>query len=240
MKMWRMSLIIVAFVAIATFADLPVSTANAESLPKVLGTTDVPGSSNLWLAGMPDGTTADENDIAPDESPVLVSGLVSSAGAWVEFSEASGLVGNNATVTKVGPEGNLGEIANHWTGTEHGKAGLTAPINSLIGVFLDSSIPSGTAPAALDFTSAASRNYLELYPALRQPFWIGDGSNGDSSLQKVFLPAGATRLFLGTLDGHDWYNNTGEFSVVVTQVPEPATLGVLLIGSLALLRRRGK
>ena len=215
------------------------SSASAESLPKVLGTVAVPGTSNLWLAGMPDGTTAFENDVAPGESPVLVSGLITSSGTWVEFSEASGLVGNNATAAKAGPEGNLGEIENHWAGTEHAKSGLTAPINSLIGVFLNSSVPSGAAPAALDFTSAGSRNYLELYPALRQPFWIGDGSN-DSAVQKVFLPTGATRLFLGTQDGHDWYDNAGEFSVVVTQAPEPATLGLLLIGGLALLRRRRK
>ena len=214
------------------------SMARAESLPKGLGTVDVPGTSNLWLAGMPDGTTAARDDIAPNQSPVLVSGLLSTPVSWVEFSNASGLVRRGDAYPFAGPEGNLAVILGH--ASEHGKSGLVCPINGLIGVFLDSSVPSGAVPAVLDFTTEASRNYLTLYPSLRQTFFVGDGSNGDGVRQKVFLPAGATRLFLGPLDGVDWYNNAGAFSVVVTQVPEPATLGLLLLGSLALLGRGRK
>jgi len=213
-----------------------VSGAGAESLPKVLGTIDVPGTSNPWLAGMPDGTTAHRDDIAPDQSPVLVTGLFSTLGSWVEFSDVNGLVRRGDAYPFTGPEGNLAVIIGR--GPEHGKSALTAPINALIGVFLDASVPSGAEPVALDFTTEASRNYLELYPSLRQPFWIGDGATSEGTHQKIFLPAGTTRLFLGTMDGSDWYNNAGAFSVVVTQVPEPATLALLGLCGLGLLRRR--
>jgi hypothetical protein len=53
---------------------------------------------------------------------------------------------------------------------------------------------------------------------LKQVFFIGDGLAGDLGGQLVIAPPGATRLYLGTMDGGGWFNNTGEFSVSVTQV----------------------
>jgi hypothetical protein len=35
----------------------------------------VPGTSDPWLAGMPDGTMASGSDVAPAQSPILVTGL---------------------------------------------------------------------------------------------------------------------------------------------------------------------
>jgi hypothetical protein len=51
--------------------------------------TVVPGHSNPYLAGMPDGAS-DGSDSAPDESPVLVSGLVLTPGAQLSFINAVG------------------------------------------------------------------------------------------------------------------------------------------------------
>ena len=52
--------------------------------------------------------------------------------------------------------------------------------------------------------------------------------------QSFFIPADATRLFLGTMDGFGWFNNVGSLTVTVndhiTAVPEPATLGLMTIG----------
>jgi hypothetical protein len=54
----------------------------------------------------------------------------------------------------------------------------------------------------------------------RPIFFIGDGLTSDSNAgffdgeqQSFIVPSGATRLFLGTVDGEGWYNNTGSFSV---------------------------
>jgi hypothetical protein len=37
------------------------------------------------------------------------------------------------------------------------------------------------------------------------------------------VPEGATRLFLGTMDGHEWANNLGQFTITV-HVPGGITL----------------
>jgi len=122
---------------------------------------------------------------------------------------------------------------------------VTAPINSLVGVFLDDTQPSlSSAPGALDFTG--NLNFSTLNPSLRQVFFIGDGQAG-SLTQQFFVPTGATRLFLGTMDGYQWANNSGAFTLdvnyVTAAVPEPETYALMLAGLGAVAwfsrRRRG-
>jgi hypothetical protein len=81
------------------------------------------------------------------------------------------------------------------------------------------------------------QGYSTISPQLKQPFFIGDGKAGTVQ-QTVIAPAGATRLFLGSMDGSGWFNNTGSFSVDAT--PEPGSASLLLIsaGLLSLRRRR--
>jgi hypothetical protein len=125
----------------------------------------------------------------------------------------------------------------------------------LAGVFLTDNEPTAPAPASLDFSSTAiGRSFSELSPLLQQTFYIGDGLTGEGSgsVQNFWVPDGATRLFLGIVDGAyfvggpDYYdNNAGAFSATfeVTTVPEIDPTGLasvisLLVGSLALLERR--
>jgi hypothetical protein len=125
----------------------------------------------------------------------------------------------------------------------------------LAGVFLTDAAPSTPAPASLDFSSTAlGTTFSELSPLLQQTFYIGDGLTGEGtgSVQTFWVPDGATRLFLGIVDGAyfvggpDYYdNNDGAFSATfeVTTVPEidPTALASvisLVVGSLALLERR--
>jgi hypothetical protein len=208
----------------------------------------VPGTSDPWLAGMPDGSIDPATDeypasSAPGQSPVLVSGILISPGIAYSFS-GSGAVSNDPYKPQYGLDGNLYDIVPHAAGAQNGIAGLTAPNSALIGIFLGPGQPDlGVAPSALDFTSSASRDYLTLYPVLQQPFFIGDGLTSQADIQQVVAPTGATRLFLGTMDGVDWSNNTGAFTVEVEVVPEP---GVASLASIALLslwcgrRRRWK
>lgn len=186
----------------------------------------VPGTSNPWLAGMPEGTTADEGDVAPNQSPVLVGGIKIVPGARLTFSANGGVA--------FGPGGPLsppdGQSAfgRHRIGIEHGISDIQAPWNSLVGVFLDDSQPSSSpAPGPLDFGSVNSRNYSTLSPQLKQVFFIGDGRNSTGGAQTVTIPPGATRLFLGTMDGYGWNNNPGAFLVLVATLPVvslPATV----------------
>ena len=126
----------------------------------------------------------------------------------------------------------------------------------LAGVFLDDNDPiNATAPASLDFSSTSlGRSFSSLAPELQQTFYIGDGLTGEGSgsVQNFWVPDGATRLFLGLVDGSDFVggpdyydNNVGSFSATfeVTTVPEidPTALASvisLVVGSLALLERR--
>lgn len=203
-------------------------------------TSVIPGTSDPWLAGMPDGTIGVSgggypDDSAPAESPVLVTGITINPGQAFYFS-GTGLVGNDSINGGLwGLDGDINNITPHLSGDQNGIAGFTAPVNCLVGIFLGPNQPDlGVAPSALDFTTSASRNYLTLNAVLQQPFFIGDGLTDSSIIQGVIAPAGATRLYLGTMDGAGWYNNRGSFTVSV--VPEPNTLTLLAGGALILAR----
>lgn len=197
------------------------------------GVISVPGTSGLWLAGMPNGTQGHRDDFAPAQSPAWATDLVLTAGAYIEVSNVSGSVNNAPTGPGFDPDGDLSRIIVRTIGAEHGKSDMVAPINSLIGVFLDASIPTAPVPSTLDFSTPVSRDYLELYPALQQSFYIGNGMTSSLEQQKIFVPSGATRFFLGTMDTRDNYNNWGSFIATVTVLPEPSTMAVLfVIGSI--------
>jgi hypothetical protein len=171
----------------------------------------VPGTSNPWLAGMPDGTSAGFGDFAPAESPVLVS--IKQSDAWIEVSHTSGKV-SNCQCNLVGPDGDNFNLSHD---VQFGKSSFIAPANSLVGVFLNDNVPMGTPPTPLDFSTQKSRDYKKLYPQLKQVFFIGDGKTSENNRQKIFIPEGATRLFLGTTDGVEWNNNIGAFHLIIVK-----------------------
>ena len=182
-------------------------------------TVSVPSTSNPWLAGMPNGSTARRGDVAPDESPVLVAGTSIESGAIFVFS-AAGSVSRGSPLPFFGPDGEAASVS-HYLGAENGIADVTAPFECLVGVFLRTSQPDqNTTPQPLDFSAATNRDYLFLTPALQQPFFIGDGLTSSGAVQQVIAPSGATRLFLGTIDEYSWFNNEGSFTVQVVRVPQ--------------------
>lgn len=225
---------------------------HAAAAPAVTVHLSVPGTSNPWLAGQPDGIQ-DPPDVAPGQSPVLVpGGLV--PGSQLTFA-VSGAVANcpaqpgGSCCPTCGPAFPSPDGAIPGPGVEyfshrevHNVANVVAPINSLIGVFLRPTVPDAhPAPTALDF-SVTGLSFSAIAPALQQPFFIGDGltGTGTGSVQVVKVPAGATRLFLGTLDGAEWVNNAGQFEVAVTMspVPEPAHMPLMVAGLLLLAIRQ--
>lgn len=224
----KLSIVAKASLCFASFAFLLFTTMPAHGT-----TVIVPGTSDPWLAGMPNGSSASFNpgsgesaDFAPAESPVLVSGIV--PGTLLMWS-AAGLVGHPGDITN--PDGKPSLLNfNHFTGAENGISDITVPIDSLLGVFLGPSQPDLTAaPGFLDFSILASRNYLMLNPELKQVFFMGDGLTDGAVAQTIVAPLGTTRLYLGTMDGYSWNNNVGSFDVTITAVPEPSTM--LLLGS---------
>jgi len=196
---------------------------------------NVPGTSNLWLAGMPDGTDAGNGDTAPGQSPILVNLAQFGGAASLRFS-AFGLVTNGGGGTLVGPDGD--DPTSHDAGAQFGKSNLTAPLNGLIAVFLDDSDPTlGGLPGDLDFSSLLSRQFSSLSPLLKQTFFIGDGLDGSNQAQTFFIPAGATRFYLGTMDGFEWNNNEGSFDVTI-EVPAAPGLAMGIGMALVAARRR--
>ncbi len=191
---------------------------------------------------MPDGSVAGSGyDTAPNASPVQVAVRVSSFATFT-FS-ATGFACNYPVGggTPHGPEGDTTYVLSCWSAPENGIANVTAPLISLVGVFLDDNIPDRyPAPPDLDFSTALSRDFFSLSPTLRQPFFIGDGLTSGGVVQQFVAPDGATRLFLGTLDGNSWSDNSWAFTVTATMVPEPScfALAGLSAAALVIARRR--
>jgi len=204
----------------------------------------VPGSANPWLAGMPAGSTASMGDVAPAQSPAEVLGLPIEAGASLMFF-AAGLTAHGPAKPLVGPDGSA--FNQHVGGPENGISDIVTRLNSLQGVFLGPMQPDLTLePDALDFSSSGNVlggiNYTSLSPLLKQVFFIGDGLIDGGQKQRIVVPAGATRLFLGTQDGYGWSNNIGSLDVQVSLIPEPPTVNLtiaILVLAARGLRRRG-
>lgn len=109
-------------------------------------------------------------------------------------------------------------------------SGLVAHERSLFltGVFLGD--PPGPAPDGIDFSQAATgMSFTQLSPGLGQSFFIGDGLTGTGSgaAQRFRIPPGATKLYLGIVDGQlfqgypgAYGDNTGSMFVRITQRAE--------------------
>lgn len=92
----------------------------------------------------------------------------------------------------------------------NGLSGVhTAGAFFLAGVFLSDDAPITPAPATLDFTDdRLGKSFDSLSPELAQIFFIGDGRTDGGDLQNFFVPTGATRLLLGTIDNcGGWQRN---------------------------------
>jgi len=162
-----------------------------------------------WLAGMGIGASVDptggnpQRIYAPASSPFQISGIPMNAGSKLSFRQASGNTGFNGG-SNIAPDGNAG-----WIVTQAAANGInqtSAPIASMVGIFLDDRAPNTYSQGvAGNFSSAASRDFLNLSPPLKQVFFIGDGIDSQSRLQTFTVPANATRLFIGVMDEKGWW-----------------------------------
>lgn len=188
-------------------------------------TYTVPATSNPFLAGMPNGSVASQNnphnnpDYAPTSSPVQATGISITPGRTLTFDGINGGATNDYTdPSRYTADGNTGWIANNTNGSENHISDIYCPGNALIGVFLSNSVPTANStPAALDFSTDASRDFTTLKPALQQIFFIGDGRDSSGAVQNFVVPAGATRMYLATMDSYEWNNNAGSFTMTVHQ-----------------------
>lgn len=195
------------------------ATAVAQIGASPVNVSAIRATSNPFLAGMPPGTWASLNnphnspDRAPLNSPVLVPGLKLKGGMSLTFTSVNGGANNYFTSTLFSADGNTGWICTNTNGSEHGISNTTAPINALVGVFLDDNRPDQSpAPPELDFSTPQKRNFRKLEPRLKQIFFIGDALRDNGEMQEFVVPEGATRLYLATWDTFEWNNNIGAYS----------------------------
>jgi Flp pilus assembly protein TadG len=218
-------------------------TVHASSIAMINGqdaTTVVSAKGNPWLAGMPAGTVstdfrtnASEQDTAgtgPNDlsSPAMIalSSLGVSSGSSITFDGVTGSTdfGGGTTGNADGDSTKMCTLGSPVFGNNsylnsptNGMSNCYAPVNALMAVFLDGSTPSNSGPSItpLDFSTAASRDYTSLSPQLKQVFFVGDGRRANGEIQQIVVPTGATRVFFANMDGWQYNNNTGGFSLSV-------------------------
>ncbi len=190
-------------------------------------TVTVPGTSDIFLAGQPSGTCFPFGnfDCAPDQSPTNV-GLPLVPGSALQFTVTGGAcndAGIPATCSSTPDGGTSFQPDPLTTGPLLGLSGITTVFDAMVGVFLGDGPPnpSGT-PGNLSFIPPGGTSFQTLAPSLQQVFFIGDGltGTGTGQRQNFIVPTGATRLFLGSMDGGGQNrNNAGSFSVQIVSTP---------------------
>lgn len=184
----------------------------AQTLAPFRVSVTVPGTSNPYLAGMPKGTRADIDDRAPQQSPVLVQ--LPADAREVTFAASGGVDHQPGCPPRCdSPDGSL--LTEHRRGAEHGIGDVAAPYNALVGVFLTDDRPDKSRPPRNLTFDAKHRRFTTFSPQLKQVFFIGSGKTTSGEVRRFVIPQGATRLFLGPMDGFEWNNNTGFYSVIV-------------------------
>jgi hypothetical protein len=181
------------------------------------GVIVVPSTVDLWLAGQPDGASlvyaGYATDVAPTNSPVEVPVV---GGSTLTFAATGSTSYTGGICFAPSPDGGC-TLTPTSTSPTNGLSDLAAPLNALIGVFLDDRVPVGQAPPAL--TATGPNDFTSLSPLLKQTFFIGDGltGTGTGAVQRFVVPQGATRLFLASSDvvgGNQ--NNAGQFTVAIS------------------------
>lgn len=144
------------------------------------------------------------------------------------------------------PDGVGGLPAATFSGTSSSStgfgsvSGITGPgAGYLVGVFLTTGGPSGSAPPALNFVSGTPGNitFSVLAPALNQTFFIGDGLSG----ARFIAPGGATSLVLGISDscnytgapgcyGDNLGTFTANYTITLPSIPVPPSILLTLVG----------
>jgi hypothetical protein len=124
---------------------------------------------------------------------------------------ATGTVDYGPTPPANGPDG-VERDSSFTAPSIDGLAGPTlARGRALLAVFLPFDEPMDPASASFDATDAA---FTQIEPASRQIFFIGDGLTGEGTgeVQRVDIPAGATRVALGFYDALNAGDDPGYYS----------------------------
>lgn len=181
-------------------------------------------ATNPFLAGMPNNSNIaypNSTDRAPRNAPAQVmptDAQCLQAGQALYFKVDGRIAFDDMPGQESNADGMGTKVVRHTLGNVNRIAMATAPINSLIGIFLDATVPSQkpNTAANLDFSTAEKRNFKTLAPALGQIFFIGDGKDSNGTMQAFVVPQGATRLYVAIMDEYEWNNNVGRLTVTTS------------------------
>jgi hypothetical protein len=186
---------------------------------------DIAGPTGGYAAsGEPYASPVQANiTVTPGATITLTNVIGQGNNDWTQSAEYS------ATGEYDGSQADYDDEASNGV-SEHGMSDVTMPLNAVSAVFLGSTVPDlNTAPGTLNFSTQAEQDYTagtnngealingEFAPQLQQVFYVGNGQTSTGQQESFVVPAGATRVFLGTMDGHEWSNNSGGFTVTLTQ-----------------------
>ena len=193
-------------------------------------TTEVLGTYDVFLAGRsyPFAVRGREGvDVAGRNSPARLDLSVPAGHAITVSTKFSTAHGPNISPRARDANGVVGQPIlagpSEQGATKLGLGSVSAPIDSLVGVFTVNSPNRGPAPKNLGFGNPNSRDAGTVRPGLNQVFYIGNGLTSKGARKRFLVPAGAKRLYLGSLDfigsNHD---NNGQILAFVTGT-RPAT-----------------
>jgi hypothetical protein len=210
-----------------TGGTTPAQSGTNPSVSACSSNYQITGTANPFLAGAPSETELDYGraplDTAALNAPVSVQAddvKCFDAGRRLYFQVAGRIAYDAQPDIFTDADGQADNTPSHSLGSVHGLSNITAPINSLVGVFLDNTpfASRAVAPQALNFSTIESRNFKTLAPKLGQIFFIGDGKDASGLLQAFVVPTGTTRLYLAIMDQYEWSNNQGQLSGTIQWV----------------------
>jgi len=184
----------------------------------------VTATTNPFLAGMPGNSAIaypNSTDRAPRNSPLQMmpnDAQCLEAGRALYFKVDGRIAFGNMPGQESNADGQSLKVVQHTLGNVNRIAMVAAPINSLIGIFLDATPTdqrTTTAPG-LDFRGEDKRNFKMIAPAIGQIFFIGDGKDSSGAMQAFVVPPGATRLYVAIMDEYEWNNNVGRLTVTAS------------------------
>ncbi len=184
-----------------------LATGWAAPLTAQSGTIAVNGAANVFAAGR--SSTAGFAWACSGAGGLVPAQIALPPGTRrVTFPSVTGTVSccNGSPGTNHPPDGGQGPWRFTRINSFAGIGGVRHPsrIMFLMGVFLDGSVPGGSAPSPFDVSE--SESMITFAPRLQASFYIGDGhaSGVGGALQEFTVPCGATRLFLGFADALDF------------------------------------
>ena len=205
-----------------------ILTALAPAAAQAATTLTIDGRSNVYAAGQVSATGGSTGGGLLPQGIALPSGT----SRKVTFSSVTGGTGCGEGGTGFPADGGTGcgGTGTDMAGT-NGLSGIKADNGMfLAGVFISDATPSGAGITATDYTGAAA-NQTTISPAANQVFRIGDGRTTGGTVQQFVPPSGATRLYLGFVDGTNgtafhgspgyYDDNTGALSATLSVTPTP-------------------